>query len=134
MIGYLFMELANSELNENKKNNTEQAEKEPLYDLSLLTATGRSDDEFLLKLVALFIDIMPENVKELKIALAGNQIEETRRAAHKMKSSVELWGIVSLRDTLKALESISEVNAEAHSLANHVEATINKVIADLKQL
>ena len=107
---------------------------EPLYDLSFINATGKEDAEFIKKLIGIFIEIMPLSMDELKLAVAQGNIVQVRKAAHKMKSSIDLLGINSIKDTVRKLEVIEEGNGALNEYTTKMEQTINQVIAQFSAL
>ncbi len=105
-----------------------------LYDLTYLESAGQEDREFIKKLVSMFIEIMPVNLDELNEVVKTKDFKQIRKTAHKIKSSIDLLGIHSLTDTIRAIEFIAE---DDNTLEKHVE-TLNsmmiEVYAQLKEL
>jgi PAS domain S-box-containing protein len=95
--------------------------KEPLYDLHQLKLISRDNDEFVKKMVNIFISISRENCEILQKALETDDIEILNKTAHKIKPSIEQMGISSLKDTVKKLEKYKIENGSEEELKNLVK-------------
>jgi len=104
-----------------------------LFDLTLLLAAGNGDTDFTRKLVALFIESVPQAVAELKSAAAQKEYKLVRRIAHKIRSSIDLLGIHSLNEPVKKLENIVEKDKEIDQYLTTLDTTIQKVIVQLRE-
>ena len=108
---------------------------EPLYDLTLIEAAGKSDMDFLSRTIDMIIQIMPHDLEELKLVAVAGDIRSVGKAAHKMKSSIGLLGITSLTETIKQLEFIDESDPHLlESLVSRMDLVIMKVVAQLEEL
>ncbi len=105
-----------------------------LYDLTYLESASVDDKEFIKKLVSMFIEIMPESLHELNEAANIKDIKQVRKSAHKMKSSIELMGIHSLKDTIKTLEFIADDDNSLDVHIDYLNNKMNEVFAQLKEL
>jgi PAS domain S-box-containing protein len=95
--------------------------KGPLYDLSQLKSISRDNDEFVKKMVNIFISISRENCEILQKALEKGDIEILNKTAHKIKPSIEQMGISSLKDTVRKLEKYKIENGSEEELKNLVK-------------
>ncbi|WP_194974597.1 ATP-binding protein [Aquiflexum lacus] len=100
---------------------SEIEKKDPLYDLNQLKLISRDNDEFVKKMVNIFISISRENCEILQKALEKGDIEILNKTAHKIKPSIEQMGISSLKDTVRKLEKYKIENGSEEELQNLVK-------------
>lgn len=106
----------------------------PLYDLDILYSSGKEDDEFIKNLLTIFVDSMPDGVQEIKAAAESRNFELLRKAAHKMKSSIDLLGIDSLKGTIRNLEMMTEDDPELNHQIEFLTVTMQHVVKQLSAL
>ena len=102
---------------------------EKLYDLTMVETISGGDKSFILKMVQLFIDTMPQNLKDLQDALQQENWEMVGKHAHKMKSTIDSMGISLLKDDIRAVES----NGKHKTNLETVPASVQKVATILDQ-
>lgn len=114
----------------------ENANKEiqPLYDLSQLKVMSRGNDDFVKKMVSLFITLSKENIDIFEKAVIHNDVETLKKTAHKFKPSIDQMGIVSLKDTIRSLEKI-EIDEKPEKsfipLVEKIVKVLNEVVREL---
>jgi PAS domain S-box-containing protein len=112
------------------KNNTRMsAVPAKLYDLSMVQSVSGGDEGFIKKMVALFIETVPQNVNDLKKALQEENWDQVGKTAHKLKSTVDSMGIKSIRQEIRAVEANSKQKQSLEEIPALV-ATIDAVIGD----
>jgi CheY-like chemotaxis protein len=107
----------------------------PLYDLSMIQSMSGGDEAFLKKMIKLFIETVPQNVKELTAAVNAQNWEQTSKMAHKLKSTVDSMGIKSIRDDIRLVESNAKQQkdlAEIPGIVRKIEAVIHDCIEQLQ--
>jgi HPt (histidine-containing phosphotransfer) domain-containing protein len=72
--------------------------------LQALRASVGDDTEFLAELVTTFLADAPQQLVELRAAVASGDAEEVERGAHTLKSNAATFGIVRLADICRDLE------------------------------
>jgi HPt (histidine-containing phosphotransfer) domain-containing protein len=100
-----------------------------LYDLSMIQTMSGGDEAFMAKMIRLFIDTVPQNVKELLAATNTQNWEQVSKLAHKLKSTVDSMGIKCIRDDIRQVESDAKENKNLHSIPSTVQK-IDSVIHD----
>jgi HPt (histidine-containing phosphotransfer) domain-containing protein len=96
---------------------------------ALRESTG-DDDAFLADLVMTFLDESPEQVAELRAAVAGADAGDVRRGAHTLKSNGATFGIVRLTAACRELENrASDGNLDG---ATELVAEIESALADAR--
>jgi PAS domain S-box-containing protein len=83
---------------------TETNQTMQLYDLSKLNEMSRGNEEFVLKMLELFITTTTAALEEIKKARTDKDIVSLRKLAHKIKPSVETMGILAISQDIKILE------------------------------
>ncbi len=63
----------------------------------MVEAVSGGDGAFIKKMIALFIETVPQNVEALKQSLQSGNWEQVAKMAHKLKSTVDSMGIVSIK-------------------------------------
>jgi HPt (histidine-containing phosphotransfer) domain-containing protein len=78
---------------------------EKLYDLEQLNAIAAGNEEFVTKMVNMFLDMTPALVDRIEAGLQIQDWAEVKSAAHKMKPSVDMMGITVLHDVVRGIEA-----------------------------
>ncbi len=115
------------------KNN--QDENASLYDLTMVRSVSGGDEGFIQKMVRLFIETVPPGLNELKEAAAASQWERVAKIAHKLKSTIDSMGIVSVKDDIRKVESIAKEQSDTGAvpaMVEKVDAVIQQCIGQLK--
>jgi HPt (histidine-containing phosphotransfer) domain-containing protein len=108
---------------------------EKLYDLEQLNSIAAGNPDFVIKMVNMFLDMTPGLVDSIEAGLQTQDWAEVRSAAHKMKPSVDMMGISSLRDVVRRIEgnAKSETNLEQiPELYFTLTETLDKVYEQLR--
>ena len=106
-----------------------------LYDLTMVQSVSGGDEGFIKKMVALFIETVPQNMQDLKNALEAENWEQVGKTAHKLKSTIDSMGIKSIRQEIRAVESNAkqlESLAEIPSLVTMIDNVITECIGQLQ--
>lgn len=85
------------------------------------------DENFILKMIRLFIQQTPEMIKKLNKALEEGDLKQTKLIAHKMISSIDMMGIESIRQEIRDLERSAAKNGSIEVIRSYVE-NIGKVL------
>jgi PAS domain S-box-containing protein len=110
-----------------------------LYSMSSINNLSRGNEEFVQKMIAIFIDQTLDTIEKVERALLTNDYPEVSRLIHKIKPSIEGMGILSILDDVKLLEKITKENnknydkEEIYSLYSTIKFTLEKVVLLLKE-
>jgi hypothetical protein len=96
---------------------------EKLYDLSIITSVSGGDEAFVMKMLALFIETVPENLKELNLALDQKNWDMVSKMAHKLKSTLDSMGIQTLKQDVRTVE----MNAKKLEGLDEVPVLVGKI-------
>lgn len=80
---------------------------EPI-NINTLKEYSGDDEEFEKEIMGKFLEEMPVYLIELESEISKENFISIRKAAHKMKSPVAMFGLNGLRDNLKEIEELSE--------------------------
>lgn len=107
-----------------------------LYDLDLLQSTARGNQEFMNKMIRLFLDSFPEYMTELQKAGESGNWSQVKFFAHKMKATIDLIGVASLKEPIRKLESNAAEQKELElmpELILQVNTTLESVMKQIQQ-
>lgn len=95
----------------------------PNIDLSLLNELSESDSEYKSTIIQMFLDSMPETIKEIEDAFAISDYEALAKAAHYAKSSLSVINVEDLR----ALVARIEMNCKKNEHLEELEVLVRRV-------
>jgi hypothetical protein len=108
------MAQANGVYGTNLNNNNMTVENSRLYDLSMVQSVSGGDEGFIQRMVALFIETVPQNVQDLKKAMLEEDWEQVGKTAHKLKSTIDSMGIKSIRQEIRTVEANARQKESPH--------------------
>lgn len=99
---------------------------------SLKESTGA---DFIGELIDTFLDDAPDLLNQMQTALADNDVDSFRRAAHSLKSNAATFGAMDLSALAKELESMGrEKNLDIGNRLEVLEETFRQVENQLRAL
>jgi CheY-like chemotaxis protein/HPt (histidine-containing phosphotransfer) domain-containing protein len=107
----------------------------PLYDISTLKQITRGDEQFMQKMLELFIKETTNSISELNTALEVKDIKRIQFLAHRMKSTLGNLSIASAVDIAQKIEKSEwpEQNYPAlDELAGKFKSIVEEVISSLR--
>ena len=78
----------------------EQAAQGKLYDLEMLIKLSAGSNEFMIKIIGMFLDQIPETAQEIKNAFEAADYEKTKALAHKIKATYIQFGVKKLEEDI----------------------------------
>lgn len=122
----------------NRANESEPIPFPTLYDLSMIIEVSGGDEEFVKKMVALFIETVPTNLKDLNTYVEASNWEMVSKMAHKLKSTIDSMGIHSLNQdirtvehTAKKKEALENIPALMHNINIIIEQCVKQLEAQI---
>jgi len=85
------------------------------YNLTQLTTLSRGDEEFVRKMIEIFLQHTPPALKEIKEALTQKEYLTVGRIAHRIKPSIESMGISQLDGVARDIELSAKVDEVDHA-------------------
>jgi HPt (histidine-containing phosphotransfer) domain-containing protein len=108
---------------------------EKLYDLEQLNSIAAGNADFVTKMVKKFLDLTPGLVDRIEAGFQTQDWAEVRFAAHKMKPSVDMMGISSLRDIVRRIEGNAKAETNLKQIPElyfTLTETLDKVYEQLR--
>ncbi|MBX2893855.1 MAG: response regulator [Cyclobacteriaceae bacterium] len=118
-----------------KENGIGKAPMQSLVDLSYLKKMSGNNQDFINEIVDTFLESMPANIEEIKANARNNNWDQVAKVAHKIKPTISLMGIHSLKDKISSLEHEAKLkpgSTISRNLANEVTATLALTIESLR--
>lgn len=106
-----------------------------LFDLSSLQAISQGKEEFVHKMLRLFIEQAPATLTEIKQAYAHEEWEKVKKLAHRLKPSIDSLGIHSIKNEIREIEKNAPAygrSNQLNSLIGLVETVVQQVTGELK--
>jgi CheY-like chemotaxis protein len=76
-----------------------------LYNLSMVYGIAGGDEGFVKRMIRLFLDTVPQSLRDMERETEQENWEQVGKLAHKMKSTIDSMGIVSLKEPIREIES-----------------------------
>src|SRR5690606_7418902 len=77
-------------------------------DFTSLYSVANNDEEFIKELIAIFLDQIPDFIKNMNQLFLDNNLEKLGREAHTAKSSVMVFGMINTGKLLNQIELWAE--------------------------
>ncbi|MFT5248166.1 MAG: HPt (histidine-containing phosphotransfer) domain-containing protein [Litorivivens sp.] len=89
---------------------------EQLFDLSYLNQIFQGNQEMINSIIQLFLEQVPEYIKEMQDCVDRNDLLSLHPLAHKAKSSVAMLGLKSMEGNIVQIEQDSKHNENLDGL------------------
>ncbi|HVM87553.1 MAG TPA: response regulator [Puia sp.] len=104
-----------------KKTNQQNSSVEKLYDLSMVVSVSGGNHDFIKKMIALFIETVPQNIYELKTSAEAGNWDQVGKIAHKLKSTIDSMGIKSIHQDIRSIEAGAKQKTNLENISTLVE-------------
>jgi HPt (histidine-containing phosphotransfer) domain-containing protein len=105
-----------------------------ITDLTYLKQLSNGSEEFINKMIGIFLEQTPEAISNLDKFLQSKNWQALRGTAHKMKSSLSIMGIKELETVITDLESYSEKEINLDKIPFMVDKIKNVSMAAAEEL
>ena len=105
-----------------------------LYNTETILRSHGGDQEFLKYIASLFVEELPKMSTELQKASSKNDWENLYFYAHKMKATIDLFSIDSLKDLIRKLEHEGKTANASQTLKTDVAHVVNTIDACILQI
>ena len=102
-----------------------------LYDLSLIEAMGKKDFDFVREVVGMFLESIPVDIKQLNEAFVNKDAKLFGHVAHKLKSTIDTLGILSVSETIRQVEATDILDFASDQT---LQQEVNKITSVLTQV
>lgn len=110
--------------------------KEPLFRLDKLKEDAGNNPEFIDRIISTFLKSTPPILAQLETAWKGNDVKSIQLLAHKLKPSIALLQVTSLKETLAYLEKAPDTLPELPKGKEHyfnLISTLATLIDELQE-
>ncbi len=112
-------------------------ETKKIYDLSQLEAIASGNDDFVTKMVNMFLEMTPTLVDRIRTVISSEDWIEVRSASHKMKPAIDLMGIKSLHSVVRSIEPNAKTESNLDQIPlqfRTLDKTLQEVYSQLREL
>lgn len=107
-----------------------------LYDFSVLHMYSNGDKEFEADMIQTFLEQAPDVLSEMENKFNQNNATEAGKIAHKFKSSVAIFGMDEIFNTLQLIEDSCRENKDNSTIANQyaeLKTLVQQVIPKIEE-
>jgi HPt (histidine-containing phosphotransfer) domain-containing protein len=79
-----------------------------IYSLDKLNEMAEGDDDFVLSVVTVFLEEVPQDLEDLEKAIAEGDYESVYKLAHKIKPNVDILGMEQTRAIALEIETLGK--------------------------
>ena len=123
----------------NTKKKVEVVTEEPervYYDISEIKTISRGNEEFINKMLKMFVEQIPVFVAEMMEKLEAGELITVGEIAHRIKPTIDNMGIISSKTIIRELEKMGKANEDNGTMATlikKVEADVAKAVEAIKK-
>jgi len=106
-----------------------------IYNLDKINEMAEGDEDFILSVISVFLEEVPEDLAALETALEQKNREQAYKLAHKIKPNVDLLGMDQTREAALEIETLGKKGgdlSEMERLFILLKKDINQVVGELK--
>ncbi|UJH68005.1 Hpt domain-containing protein [Allomuricauda sp. SCSIO 65647] len=106
-----------------------------IYSLEKVNEMAEGDEDFVLSVVSVFLEEVPEDLTALEDAIDRKDFEQVYKLAHKIKPNVDLLGMEQTRAIALEIETLGKNESNLEQIEGKfplLKKDIEQVIAELK--
>ncbi len=107
---------------------------EKLYDLSGLQEIHQDDESFIRIIKDAFINHTPSDANKMLNACNAGDWAQVSFMAHKLKSSIDILKIMSIKDDIRTIETNAKLQTSLHSIPELVQKVNIVITMTAKQM
>ena len=104
------------------------------YNLAKVYALSDNDPEFVLQIVTLFVNEIPEDIAEIKEGIKKKDHKHAYSYAHKVKPSLDLLGLKVAFEEILQIEAWTKIEGEKKEIKETFKSIKNQVKHAIKEL
>lgn len=105
-----------------------------ITDLSMILGLAGGDIDYVKEIIRIYIDSMPEYLKELNVSFEKKEWKEVEEHAHKMRAPASYFGVLELKEILFKIESDIQNHVNDNSLEALMGSVNHFVLTSVKEL
>lgn len=122
------------ESNENIETQPLNSKRHQYIDLQYLKSMSNGSPEFIKDMINIFLEETPLMLNQMNEYMQAKDLEGVRKAVHKMKASMDLMGIKSIREDIINIEQSVKNKTKLDLLPNMVEKVEDDCLKALEEL
>lgn len=106
-----------------------------IYSLDKINEMAEGDEEFVISVISVFLEEVPEDLELLEKAIAQRNYENVYQLAHKIKPNVDLLGMEHARATALEIETLGKSAANSEKIEElfpRLKKDIQQVVTELQ--
>jgi CheY-like chemotaxis protein len=118
------------------KSEKKQSVGEPMYDFKLVEEIAGGDQEFVKRMMGMFVDTVPGLLSDLQFNIDHANWDKASKIAHRMKSTIDSMNIKAIKGEIRQIEvnGKQQLNLEAMpALAQRVSSVLTECIESVKK-
>jgi HPt (histidine-containing phosphotransfer) domain-containing protein len=107
-----------------------------VYKLDKLIEYIGNDEEVIKNMIGIFLTTTPDLLSQVLAGLQSENYDEIAKNVHKLKPTLDIFGIDSLHDPIRSIENYAKQKKNIQKIAELIallEKTLEKVIFELKK-
>jgi HPt (histidine-containing phosphotransfer) domain-containing protein len=107
-----------------------------VYKLDKLIEYIGTDEEVIKNMIGIFLTTTPDLLSQVLAGLQSENYDEIAKNVHKLKPTLDIFGIDSLHDPIRSIENYAKQKKNIQKIAELIallEKTLEKVIFELKK-
>ena len=107
-----------------------------IYSLDKVQEMAEGDEEFIVSVISVFLEEVPQDLVGLEKALDAENYEQVYQLAHKIKPNVDLLGMEQTRAAALEIETLGKSAAnmsEIQQVFPNLKKDIEQVVSELKK-
>lgn len=105
------------------------------YSLDKINEMADGDEDFILSIVGVFLEEVPQDLADLEAAIASGDMENSYKLAHKLKPNMDVMGMEAARVAALEIETIGKNKGsmdEIRARFPQLKRDITQVVTALK--
>ncbi|GLU45618.1 Hpt domain-containing protein [Allomuricauda sp. NBRC 101325] len=107
-----------------------------IYNLDKINEMAEGDDDFIVSVISVFLEEVPEDMEGLEKAINGKDYENIYKLAHKIKPNVDILGMEQTRAMALDIETLGKMEGSLGEIEQkfpELKKDILQVVAELKK-
>ncbi len=107
-----------------------------IYSLDKIKEMAEGDEDFVLSVISVFLDEVPQDLEALETAIAKGNYDNVYKLAHKIKPNVDLLGMEQTRATALEIETLGKSADNRQAIEEKfplLKKDVLQVISELKK-
>jgi HPt (histidine-containing phosphotransfer) domain-containing protein len=107
---------------------------EQLYNLEQISALADGNEDFINKMIEVFVTQTPTMLEDIKSGVSEQDWEKVRAASHKLKPSIDMMGISEMSPVVRQIEGNAKTQTNLDEFPQLSDEFTNVVYRAIEQL